>query len=51
LWAWGWNEYGQVASGETADFFDVPRTVTALQGTVFVAAGFQHSFAIRSIAT
>jgi len=52
LWSWGWNEYGQVASGDTADvFLDVPRTVTALQGTVFVAAGFQHSFAISSTAT
>ena len=51
LWAWGGNEYGQVASGDTAVFFDVPRTVTAMQGTVFVAAGFQHSFAISSSAT
>jgi len=48
LWAWGWNEYGQLGDGTATDRH---RPVQILTDVVSVAAGVYHSLAIRSDGT
>jgi len=48
LWAWGWNEYGQLGDGTATDRH---RPVQVLTDVVSVTAGVYHSLAIRSDGT
>lgn len=40
LWAWGWNQYGQVGDGTTTDR-DTPTRVTGMSSNVIQVAGAQ----------
>lgn len=47
LRAWGSNANGQIASSNTADVRDIPRTVTGFTSSILlVGAGWSNSFAI-----
>jgi alpha-tubulin suppressor-like RCC1 family protein len=47
LRAWGSNANGQIASSNTADVKDTPRTVTGFTRTILlVGAGWSYSFAV-----
>ena len=51
LWAWGKNDYGQLGKGTTTPYSDDPNNrspVQILTGVVAVAAGGNHSLAIRT---
>ena len=47
LWAWGFNQNGQLGIGTNADFKPVPTQVGAAKDWVFVAAGKAHTLAIN----
>ena len=47
LWAWGWNERGQLGD-ETTEDRSVPGRVAGLDGVIAVAAGWDHTVALRS---
>jgi alpha-tubulin suppressor-like RCC1 family protein len=46
VWAWGWNEFGQLGDGTTTDS-DVPVQVTGLTGVIQIAAGGSSAMAVR----
>ena len=48
--SWGYNYYGQLGSGTTADS-STPAPVSGLSGVVAVAAGERHSLAVLSNGT
>ena len=50
VWAWGWNESGQLGDGTTADHFE-PTQVVGLTNIVAISAGWRHSLAVRSDGT
>jgi uncharacterized repeat protein (TIGR01451 family) len=50
VWAWGWNEYGQVGDGTTTDR-SAPVPVSGLTRVVAVAAGDNFSLAVRNDGT
>ena len=45
LWAWGWNDYGQLGDGT---FIDRNIPVQILDDVVAVTAGMEHALAIKS---
>jgi sugar lactone lactonase YvrE len=47
VWAWGWNAFGQLGNGTTADAA-VPVQVSGLTGVVAVAGGSYHSLALKA---
>ncbi|MGM0441358.1 MAG: T9SS type A sorting domain-containing protein [Elusimicrobiota bacterium] len=49
LWAWGWNDYGQLGLGDTIDK-DIPLQVSTHSWS-FVAGGGYHTLAIREDGT
>jgi alpha-tubulin suppressor-like RCC1 family protein len=49
-WAWGWNAYGMLGNGTTTDT-SVPTQVLGLTGVVAVAGGYWHSLALLSNGT
>ncbi|MDP9335114.1 MAG: DUF6531 domain-containing protein, partial [Actinomycetota bacterium] len=52
LWAWGYNQYGQVGNGSThTTYVTTPTQVKNLTGIVSIAAGFRHSLAVRNDGT
>ncbi|MGE5286346.1 MAG: PASTA domain-containing protein [Micromonosporaceae bacterium] len=51
VWAWGSNLYGQLGNGTTIDTSNVPVQVKGLTGVVAVAAGYEHSLALRDDGT
>ncbi|MBK9047688.1 MAG: hypothetical protein IPL74_13590 [Bacteroidetes bacterium] len=50
VWAWGYNNYGQVGNGNNIDS-NIPVQVSNLSGVVKVAGGFIHSLALKSNGT
>ncbi len=47
VWAWGYNNYGQLGIGSTNDSF-VPVQVSSLGNAAVIAAGAYHSVAATS---
>ena len=47
LWAWGSNAYGQLGLGDTINNHFTPEQVGALDTWTAIAAGYEHSLAIR----
>ena len=50
VWAWGWNNNGQLGNGTTANS-NVPVQVSSLSGITTIAAGQFHSLAIKNDGT
>jgi alpha-tubulin suppressor-like RCC1 family protein len=50
VWAWGYNEYGQLGDGTNSDR-NVPVAVSGLSGVVALGAGGRHSLAVKSNGT
>lgn len=50
VWAWGYNDHGQLGDG-TTEWRDAPVQVTGLTGITAVSAGFYHSIALKSDGT
>ena len=50
VWAWGWNEDGQVGNGETGGPAVLPVKVSLINGTLvdMVSAGDHHSLALTT---
>ncbi|MES2934666.1 MAG: hypothetical protein V4805_14400 [Pseudomonadota bacterium] len=44
VWAWGWNDYGQLGIGSNTNA-DIPTQVSQLQDISTITAGFFHSLA------
>ncbi|BAS26700.1 hypothetical protein LIP_0843 [Limnochorda pilosa] len=51
IWAWGRNNLGQLGDGTTTTTRPTPVQVSGLTGVVDVAAGWDHSLALRSDGT
>ncbi|MDV6378755.1 Ig-like domain-containing protein [Sporosarcina sp. GW1-11] len=47
VWAWGRDTYGQLGLGQTADYNDEPRPVPGLSGIIEIAAGDNHTLALK----
>ncbi|AXH98290.1 hypothetical protein DV702_00365 [Sporosarcina sp. PTS2304] len=47
VWAWGRNTYGQLGLGQTTDYNDEPRPIPGLSGIIEIAAGDNHSLALK----
>jgi alpha-tubulin suppressor-like RCC1 family protein len=50
VWAWGWNQYGQLGDGTTTTR-TTPVQVPGLTGVIAVSAGGTHSLALKSDGT
>ncbi|MGE5549702.1 MAG: RCC1 domain-containing protein [Bacteroidota bacterium] len=50
VWTWGWNKYGQLGDGTTANK-SMPIRVPGLAGVKAVAAGANHSMALKKDGT
>jgi alpha-tubulin suppressor-like RCC1 family protein len=50
VWAWGWNNYGQLGDNST-DQKNAPVQVSGLSGVTNVAAGYAHSLALKTDGT
>ncbi|GAB2977006.1 hypothetical protein GCM10027184_28970 [Saccharothrix stipae] len=48
VWAWGWNEHGELGNGSTAPESNVPVRVGGLTGVVEIAAGSSNAFAVTA---
>ncbi len=46
VWAWGYNRYGQLGSGEFTRFEKTPVQVEGLSGIAQIYAGYNHNVAI-----
>ncbi|MCL5037450.1 MAG: hypothetical protein M1269_10110 [Chloroflexi bacterium] len=56
VWAWGWNEHGQLGDGTGGDYKNnndknTPVQVSNLTGVISIAAGGDHSLALKSDGT
>ena len=51
VWAWGTNNFGQIGNGATNAIYKTPTQVTNLAGVVSVAAGMNHSLALKADGT
>jgi len=51
VWTWGLNTYGQLGNGSSGGLSLVPIQVTAISGVTAIAAGDQHSLALKSDGT
>jgi len=51
VWAWGWNDLGQLGDGTKGVDRSLPVPVSGLTGVVGVAAGTAHSLAVKSNGT
>jgi alpha-tubulin suppressor-like RCC1 family protein len=51
VWAWGWNQYGQIGNGNTATPVANPVPVPGLTGMLAISAGNIHSLALRNDGT
>jgi len=52
VWAWGWNEFGQLGQGDSGNTYDTPVKVMEgvgdpLDDIVYIDAGFDFSLAIK----
>ncbi len=50
VWAWGWNAWGQLGSGGSADS-PIPLPVSGLSSIVAISAGGSHSLALAADGT
>ena len=50
VWAWGYNNYGQLGDGTTTDRH-TPVSVSGLTGVTAIAGGYGHSLALKSDGT
>ncbi len=50
VWAWGWNQDGQLGDGSTTDR-TIPTKVPNLNGVIQIAAGTYHTLALKSDGT
>ncbi len=50
VWAWGWNEYGQLGNGTNLDS-NVPVQISNLSNIIKVSAGGDFSFALKEDGT
>jgi alpha-tubulin suppressor-like RCC1 family protein len=50
VWAWGWNGYGQLGTGNYANS-NVPVRVSSITGATAIAGGNGHSLALKSDGT
>lgn len=51
VWSWGINEYGQLGNGTDIYSSNIPVRVSGLTGVMAVAAGREHSVALREDGT
>jgi alpha-tubulin suppressor-like RCC1 family protein len=52
VWAWGYNNYGQLGNGSNIFYSNVPVQVSSLTGVIAVAAmGSSHSLALKNDGT
>lgn len=47
VWTWGNNEYGQLGNGETTNANNTPEIVLGLTGIMEIAAGNNHTLALK----
>ncbi len=50
VWAWGYNDYGQLGDGTTT-YRNAPVQVSSLSGVIAIAGGNDHSLAVKSDGT
>ena len=48
VWAWGSNQYGEVGNGTPGPLGRTPAPVIGLSGVIAIAAGGQHSLALKN---
>jgi RHS repeat-associated protein len=51
VWSWGYNNYGQLGTGNGGINYSIPAQITSLDGVIAIAAGQYHSLALRSDGT
>ena len=51
VWAWGYNNYGQLGNGYPSSSSNIPLRVSELTGAVAISAGYAHSLALKSDGT
>ena len=50
IWAWGYNQYGQLGIGSNTDA-DTPMEISGLSSAAAIAAGYDHSLALKTDGT
>jgi len=51
VWAWGWNNEGQMGNGATSAYSATPAQVSSLTGVTAIASGGYHNLALKSDGT